>query len=179
MSLLGLLATTFWVLLPAYLPNNIAVLEGGNEPIDEEKKWHQKRILGDGKTWRGTSVGIAGGILAGMFLNALRPELTAFYSFPEFTFKAIFSLATGAMLGDMAASFIKRRLGKSRGAAVPGLDQLDFLVGSLVLTYIMAPNWMRSNFTPDMIAVALIITPLLHVSANRIGYELGYKNEPW
>ncbi len=40
---------TIWLLLPAYTPNNFAVLFGGGTPIDLGKKFIDgKRILGDG-----------------------------------------------------------------------------------------------------------------------------------
>ena len=43
-----------WLILPAYVANASAVLVGGGTPVDSGKNWKDgKRILGDGKTWRG------------------------------------------------------------------------------------------------------------------------------
>ncbi len=54
MTLLETIVIAFWAMLPAYVPNNAAVLAGGGRPIDGGRTWDGKRVLGDGKTWRGT-----------------------------------------------------------------------------------------------------------------------------
>ena len=48
----------FWFILPAYVANASAKLIGGGIPVDFGKTWKDgKRILGDGKTWRGLLFG--------------------------------------------------------------------------------------------------------------------------
>ena len=42
-----------WLMLPALIPNSAAVLFGGGRPMDFGKSWRGKRLLGDGKTWKG------------------------------------------------------------------------------------------------------------------------------
>ena len=50
-------AVAIWAMLPAYIPNNVAVLAGGGRPIDGGRTLDDgNRALGDGKTWRGTAV---------------------------------------------------------------------------------------------------------------------------
>jgi CDP-2,3-bis-(O-geranylgeranyl)-sn-glycerol synthase len=83
------------------------------------------------------------------------------------------------MLGDVASSFFKRRTGRERGAPWPGVDQLDFVVGALSLTFFAAPGWFARWFTLPVLAIVLLVTPLLHVATNAIGYALGVKDEPW
>jgi CDP-2,3-bis-(O-geranylgeranyl)-sn-glycerol synthase len=83
------------------------------------------------------------------------------------------------MLGDIGASFVKRRSGRERGAAFPGLDQLDFVVGALLLAALAAPAWFGQTFTLPVLAVVLVMTPVLHVVTNVGAYLLGLKNEPW
>ena len=40
------IGSAIWVMLPAYLPNNIAALTGGGMPVDLGKNWSDgKRIL--------------------------------------------------------------------------------------------------------------------------------------
>jgi len=51
--------TAVWLMLPAYIPNNAAVLGGGGRPIDGGRTLGGHRMLGDGKTWRGTAIGTA------------------------------------------------------------------------------------------------------------------------
>ena len=83
------------------------------------------------------------------------------------------------MLGDITASFVKRRTGRERGAAFPGVDQLDFVAGALVLAALFDVGWFTATFTLPIIVVVLVLTPVLHVVTNGIAYLLGLKNEPW
>jgi CDP-2,3-bis-(O-geranylgeranyl)-sn-glycerol synthase len=171
----------FWAMLPAYVPNNAAVLFGGGRPIDAGRTWGGRRVLGDGKTWRGTAGGILVGVVLALALNAIQPSAadTLGISVPEFPIVAAVTLAAGAMLGDITASFLKRRTGRERGAAFPGVDQLDFVVVSLGLTFLAAPTWFGETFTVPVLVVVLVLTPILHVGTNVVAYWLGFKNEPW
>jgi CDP-2,3-bis-(O-geranylgeranyl)-sn-glycerol synthase len=181
-AMLGsLVATAFWVMVPAYVPNNAAVLAGGGRPIDAGRTVGGRRLLGDGKTWRGTAVGSLAGIVLALALNAIQPAVSAALavSLPTFPLAAAVGLAVGAMLGDIGASFLKRRIGRERGSAVPGLDQLDFVVGALVVTVVVAPGWFVSTFSLAVLTVILLLTPLLHVATNVVAYVLDLKNEPW
>ncbi len=177
----SLVVTAFWAMLPAYVPNNAAVLAGGGRPIDGGRSWGGRRVLGDGKTWRGTAVGTLVGVLLAVGLNAINDPISSGLEFalPTFPLHAAFGLAFGAMLGDIGASFIKRRSGRERGAAFPGLDQLDFVVGALLLAFVVASDWFLATFTPAVLAVILIMTPILHVGTNIVAYKIGVKNEPW
>lgn len=177
----GLVVTAFWAMLPAYVPNNAAVLAGGGRPIDGGRTWGERRLLGDGKTWRGTIVGTLAGISLAAGLNAVVPSVSSAFglSLPVFPPAGALGLAAGAMAGDTGASFLKRRSGRVRGAAFPGLDQLDFVVGALVCAVLLAPDWVQATFTPRVLAVVLIVTPVLHVGTNIIAYLIGAKNEPW
>ena len=82
-------------------------------------------------------------------------------------------------LGDMAMSFVKRRIGLQRGAALPGVDQYDFLAGAFILTALTSWTWMSQTFTPWMLVVIIVLTPILHLGTNIVGYKLKIKNEPW
>jgi CDP-2,3-bis-(O-geranylgeranyl)-sn-glycerol synthase len=176
-----LVVGAFWAMLPAYVPNNAAVLAGGGEPIDGGRSWGDRRVLGDGKTWRGTAAGTAAGFALAFALNAVNASVTGLLGFalPRFSPLAAFGLAFGAMLGDIAASFLKRRSGRERGAAFPGVDQLDFVVGALLLCAVLDYGWFTETFTLPVLGVVLVLTPLLHVTTNVAAYYLGFKNEPW
>ena len=173
-------AVAIWAMLPAYIPNNVAVLAGGGRPIDGGRTLDDgKRILGDGKTWRGTAFGTAAGVAVALLLNQLHPFLSGVVVADPFPIAAAVSLAFGAMLGDILASFVKRRTGRQRGAAFPGVDQLDFVVVSLTVTLIAATGWFLDTFTLPVIVTVLVLTPLLHVTTNAAAYALGLKDEPW
>ena len=179
-GLVELVAGALWAMLPAYVPNNAAVLAGGGAPIDGGRTWGGRRVLGDGKTWRGTAVGTIAGVALALALNAVAgPVAAAGIDLPTFPPLAALGLALGAMLGDIGASFVKRRSGRERGAAFPGLDQLDFVVGALALALVLAPEWTLATFTLERLAVVLVATPLLHVATNALAYLIGVKNEPW
>ena len=181
MGLIGTVAVAMWAMLPAYVPNNAAVLSGGNTPIDGGRTWGGERLLGDGKTWRGTVVGVVAGVGLALLLNVASPVVHASVGIrvPRFPPGAILGLSLGAMLGDITASFLKRRTGRERGAPFPVLDQLDFVVGAVVVTAVLATDWFLATFTLPVLAVVLVVTPLLHVSTNWIAYRLGLKAEPW
>ena len=88
-------------------------------------------------------------------------------------------LYLGAMLGDIVAAFFKRRLRMKRGAPLVLIDQIDFVIGAWLLTMLIAPLWFWHNFTPLIMIIVLIITPILHRITNIIGYKIGAKREPW
>lgn len=186
MELYVVLVTAIWAMLPAYIPNNAAVLAGGGRPIDGGRTLGGSRILGDGKTWRGTLAGWAAGGAVALLLNQLQPTAADALAVdvPEFPLAIVLAFPLGAMLGDIGASFLKRRTGRQRGAPFPGVDQLDFVVGSLALALVadllvVSPSWFFDVFTLPVLLVVLVLTPVLHVTTNGIAYVLGLKDEPW
>jgi len=181
MDLVVIVATAIWAMLPAYVPNNAAVLGGGGRPIDGGRVWDGARLLGDGKTWRGTVIGIGAGVFLGGLLVSIRAPVSEALglSLPGFSIGALLALPTGAMLGDIVASFLKRRTGRERGRPFPVVDQLDFVVGALLLTAIVDLSWFQTVFTAPVVLAVLVVTPILHLLTNAIAYLLGLKDEPW
>jgi CDP-2,3-bis-(O-geranylgeranyl)-sn-glycerol synthase len=181
MDLAVTVPVAFWAMLPAYVPNNVAVLAGGGRPIDGGRTWDGRRVLGDGKTWRGTFVGTLAGAALAAALNAAEPAVSDALGLPlpVFPLAAMLALPFGAMLGDILASFLKRRTGRERGAAFPLVDQLDFVVVALALAAVAAPAWFAETFTFEVIVAVLVLTPILHVGTNVGAYQLGLKDEPY
>ncbi len=165
-----------WFILPAYVASSFAVLSGGRIVIDFKKKFMGKRILGDGKTVSG----FVGGVFAGAFIGLIQGAVQDFFKFGIINFSMDFYvgflIAFGAMTGDLAGSFIKRRLGFKRGAPVFLLDQLNLVVGALVLAYLIIPDVIPST---SGIIFILILTPVVHLSANRVAHALKLKKRPW
>lgn len=163
-------------MMPAYISNPMAVVFGGGMPIDLGKNWTDgKRILGDGKTFRGLFAGTVCGIIAGL----IQMKATPLLSLGTFTLTAIITLSFGALLGDMIKSFFKRRMGFERGGKMPLLDQLDFVAGAWILTYLFDKQWFSENFSFEIMIIVLILTPVLHRLTNIMGYHLKLKKEPW
>ncbi|MGZ4912930.1 MAG: CDP-2,3-bis-(O-geranylgeranyl)-sn-glycerol synthase [Halobacteriota archaeon] len=177
--MLELIVDALWLMLPAFVPNSSAVLFAGKTPVDFGKTLVDgKRIFGPGKTFEGLIGGTLVGIFVGLLLQLI--ERSLHLGLPSFDpIYVIVTLSFGAMLGDLIKSFFKRRLGLSRGRPLPVADQLDFVVGAWVLTYIFFPDWFIQNFTPPVILIVLVLSPLLHLAINLIGYKLGKKQEPW
>jgi CDP-2,3-bis-(O-geranylgeranyl)-sn-glycerol synthase len=174
------LLITVWILLPTYIPNNVAVLVGGGRPLDGGRRYRGQRLLGDGKTLRGSVGGALAGLLVALGLNVLRPVVGPLVGIglPPFPPAVAVALPVGAIGGDIAGSFLKRRAEYARGAAIPLLDQLDFLVGAVLLSLLVAPGWVLTTATPTVAVIAVVITPLLHRGSNILAYALGLKQEP-
>lgn len=168
-----------WIMIPAYVPNSAAALFGGGTPIDFGRtSGDGRRIFGDGKTYRGFFGGVLCGILAGLV------EIWAWFTFsltalPYQTFISVTLLATGALLGDLAKSFLKRRLGKERGESWFLADQYDLVIGSFLLILLVYPQWLLENITLPIAVWIIVMTPLLHRVVNIIGYYIGVKEVPW
>jgi CDP-2,3-bis-(O-geranylgeranyl)-sn-glycerol synthase len=102
---------------------------------------------------------------------------------PVFLFGAVVGLF--ALVGDAVKSYFKRRLGKEGGAPWVPFDQLDFVVfgllGMLVASPLLPPGWVWHALFDDWrtLATILVLTPLLHLLVNRIGYWLRLKSVPW
>jgi len=181
MDAVATVATALWAMLPAYVPNNAAVLFGGGRPVDGGRTVGGRRLLGDGKTWRGTAAGWLAGVGVALALRQLRAPVgdALGVALPTVPPAAAVALPLGAMLGDIAASFLKRRTGRERGAPFPGVDQLDFVVGALLLGAVASPSWFLDIFTLPVLAVVLVTTPVLHIATNAIAYWRGLKSESW
>jgi len=176
-----------WLIIPAYIANASALLVGGGTPIDFGKKWKDgNRILGDGKTWRGLFTGAFVGMTGGFGLSVVAKfgvtinfpiKINDFTGFP-LMIPIIFSICFGALMGDIVESFIKRRIGKNRGEDWIPFDQLDFILGTLIFSFIMAGilqisgvisyNWFIDSFSIWHILVLLLITPCFHLFANLV-----------
>src|SRR5438094_10181146 len=105
-----------WFFLPAFVANPMAVVFGGGTPIDFGRTLRDgERLFGDGKTWRGLVGGTSGGAVVGLLLSApflvLSPSSS--WSLGSTVPDALGTsavLAFGALLGDLARAFVRRRM---------------------------------------------------------------------
>ena len=187
-DILLMIVVGIWVFAPAMLSNSNAALIGGHAPVDFGKSWGGKRLLGDGKTWRG----FIGGALCSVVIGILMIWIsTLFGSENHWGFGPswadniglLFCMSFGALIGDMLGSFLKRRIGIERGKKAPLLDQYDYVVGSFLLMVIFYPGWVYSTYIEGYHIIALIVLLLFvyvsHRVANYIGYWMGVKDNPW
>ncbi len=82
--------------------------------------------------------------------------------------------ALGAMLGDMAGAFIKRRMNIPRGGRAIFLDQLDFVLGSTALGII---SGLRVSLTQFLFVI--MVAFIAHITTNVMAYRLRIKSVPW
>ncbi|MBI2041264.1 MAG: CDP-2,3-bis-(O-geranylgeranyl)-sn-glycerol synthase [DPANN group archaeon] len=152
-------------ILPAYLANIAPVFfhkifSGYNFPIDFGRNFFDgKRIFGDGKTWNGLILGTMIGGLVGYLEGNVNIGLV---------------LGFGALFGDLVKSFFKRRIGKVRGASWFPFDQIDFILGAFLFYYLFFRQFVLTHFF-----ILLILTPILHLATNWLGFKLKLKKEPW
>lgn len=163
--------------LPSYFANAVPVVLGGGTPIDLGANFSdKKRIFGDGKTIRGFAAGvIAGTLVGGIEGYVLLQSEFAFYPTPMLFLISGFLLSFGTMFGDLAGSFIKRRMGMKRSQPSLILDQLFFFIFALLFVVPILP----SILSIEGIIFLFILTYVLHVLFNFAANRLGLKNVPW
>jgi len=159
-------------MLPAYLANMAPVIV---------KKSYKKlsipvntKIFGKNKTYRGLIFGILFAIIIAFIQYLVYPQLKDL-SFLDYSnwFKIGFLMGFGAVFGDIIESLVKRRLKYKPGQPFVPLDQLDFVLGSLLfISLIFIP-------TIKMIITIIIVSFILHVLVNHSAYYLKIRNEKW
>jgi len=160
------LLAAIYIAIPTYVANSTPVLLGGGAPIDRARNFIDgRRILGSNKTVKGFACGLVLGSVAALAEAAL-------FKNPALVLVGIIA-SLGALLGDLFGAFLKRRLNILPGRPLPLVDQLDFILGALLLT---------SPLIPVTIGAALILviaTVPIHLLSNAIAYTLGLKSRFW
>ncbi|MFH0834352.1 MAG: CDP-archaeol synthase [Patescibacteria group bacterium] len=172
-----------YLALPAFVANMLPVFATKinfwpwlNFPVDGGKKIFSNRIFGANKSFRGLIVGTVGGAAVG----AIQFFLTKYdiFSLPIFAnfFAAIIFGALaglGALVGDLAGSFLKRLFQVAPGRPFIPIDQIDYIVGLLVFTnFLIHWDWRAIIF---LLIFATIVNPIMNIS----GYFLGVKKTFW
>jgi len=174
--------TLVWVLVPAFIANGAALLSMKIKPlqflaipVDLGRKWFDKRrIIGDSKTFRGFIFGISSAIGSGIVI---------FYTSKYFGIDIFSSLnyslligtlmGFGALLGDTVKSFFKRRMGLKEGKNLIFFDQLDFLIGAILISLPL------THFPASFILIMISATFVLHILTNVIAFYSRLKKVPW
>lgn len=79
----------------------------------------------------------------------------------------------GGLLGDLFGAFLKRRLDIPPGHPLPVIDQLDFVLGALILTYPVL------NVTLGAVVILVMATIPIHLFSNAVAYVLRLKKRLW
>jgi len=187
--MIKLIFSCLWYLLPAALGNHNAScgnrlpLPGSVKkalakiavPIDGGAKWHKKEIFGPNKTWRGLVVGIVTGIfVAGIqallffYVDFFKRNSIIDYGSVNFVLLGAL-MGGGALMGDLIESFIKRRLNKPSGKPWFPWDQVDWIIGAIVLSSIVyVPHLMTA-------IVTLVLYTGVHLCSDRVVCWMGIK----
>lgn len=150
-------------IFPAYCANAVPVIAGGGRPLDFGNNFIDgKPLFGKNKTFRGFFFGLAVGVFVGL-------TESMFFGYP-----VLFSvlLPLGALFGDLAGAFLKRRLGIAPGGLLPIVDQVDFVIGAILFSLPLAINL-------ELAVAIIIITPPIHLLTNFLAYKLKLKENPW
>jgi CDP-2,3-bis-(O-geranylgeranyl)-sn-glycerol synthase len=153
------------IIVPTYCANGAPVVFGGGVPLDFGRSLPDgKRIFGDNKTVRGFLSGLVVGVIVGVF---------GYILFSKNLLVIAFLASLGALFGDLAGAFLKRRLGIRPGGTLPGVDQLDFVVGALLF---VAPFY---KVGWGALAILILVTPPVHFLTNVVAYRLRLKTAYW
>lgn len=172
MQLTQLVIEALAFIFPAYCANAVPVIAGGGHPLDFGKSFLDgKPIFGKNKTLRGFLFGLGVGTVVGFAESVFLSE-SVFFDYPS-TFGILLSL--GALSGDLAAAFVKRRLGFAPGDLLPIVDQTSFMIGAILFSLPIAIE----SLSLEIIVTVLILTPPIHLLTNFVAYKLGLKSNPW
>lgn len=176
---------SLWFFAPSGLANLAAFASGKNRylrkfnyPVDGNRKFHGKRILGSHKTVRGFVSAILVGIVA-CYLEVLM--YTSFSGIRElvlFDYSSVNPLwlgtllGFGALFGDAVKSFFKRQVGIQPGRSWFPFDQIDYILGGIAfsLFYVQLPF--------VYYAILIIVWFLIHPLTTFIGYLFKLRRKP-
>lgn len=150
------------------------------KPIDAGVALHGRRVLGDGKTWRGVVVAVVGSTATVLVQkHAVGASAGALAIVDYANADALLlgaAIGGGAMLGELPNSFVKRRLGIRRGetASHPALRVLFWIwdqVDLLTTTWPLLAFWIRPSVS--LIVTSFVLTLAIHPLVALVGYLIG------
>jgi len=166
-----------YLILPGIIANAVpATLHKWNflnSPIDANKRFRGKRILGNNKTWRG--------LIFGTLTGTLTIQLQPFFlkhlhliNYGQYNLWLLgFALSFGVLFGDMVGSFIKRQINIKPGKPCFPLDQLDALGGALLFMFPFG------FLTTKMVLTLIIFVLITHILIRHAGYYLNIVDKKW
>lgn len=168
-----LILKALYFFLPAYFANMAPVIF---KKVPFLAKPVNAKLFGVNKTWRGLVLATLTGTLIFLLQKQLYQlggfwENIALIDYTGFSILLGALLAFGAILGDLVESYFKRKRGTAPGKQWFPWDQLDFVIGAFLLSFVI--------YVPaiEVIVMLLLLTPLLHVGTNHIAYYLKIRKE--
>lgn len=183
--MIELIIPALYFMLPAYIANAFPVIGKHFNllpqlaiPIDGDYIFHKNSLFGHSKTIRGFVLGVSGGILIGLIQYFLyNIEFIKNISLVNYDLSTSlilgFLLSFGTLLGDLIESFFKRRIGIKSGSPWVIADQIDYVIGALLLA---SPIIILEI---PYIVVIFILSGILAFTANVFSYFIGIKKVWW
>lgn len=173
-----------WFFLPAGLANSapvfankIPVLNRFTTPLDFGAQYRGKRLLGKSKTWRGLLFGLVIATVtlylqvqayeSWQWVHTIAGDID-YSSLPILLLGPLFGL--GALLGDAIESFFKRQRGVPSGESWFPFDQLDYIIGGLLLSSIVVVLSFKDYL------LCMLVWFCIHLIATYIGYVIGLRD---
>ncbi|MBR9677068.1 CDP-archaeol synthase [Candidatus Woesearchaeota archaeon] len=181
--MVSVIIKALYFFLPAYFANMAPVLFKNKflflkKPIDNNLQFKGKPLFGSHKTWRGLIVGIMLGWFVFWLQRLFYADYALFRNISLFDYSTApitlgLLLAFGALFGDLVESLVKRRISIAAGKPWYCFDQLDYVIGGLLLSLIV--------YTPPFSAIItiLLFSPLLTVLVNYSAYYLKIRKTKW
>ncbi len=174
---------TLYYALPGLVANMMPVLVRKRfgffaVPVDHGRMLFGKKIFGTHKTYRGFIFGLLGAIIVAfiqtlLYKNGILVKISYIdYSWTSFILIGA-ALGFGALFGDLARSFFKRRAGIKEGDRWFPLDQIDYTLGISLFSLLVKP------LTLLMFTVLVISGAILSILATRSAYLLKIRDEKW
>lgn len=163
-----------WLFLPAGLANTAPVIAARlfptlDAPVDAGVRLGGVRLFGDHKTVRGMVAGTVVG--AGVFAaqQALDAHYAAIHALGRFDYAGVSwtfgaALGLGALTGDLVKSFFKRRVGRAPGQSWIPFDQIDWMLGALLVL------WYPARLDLFLAIVACSLAFVVSLIVKRVGY---------
>jgi len=173
-------------MLPAAVANVVPIvskklplLSRWNTPVDFGLTFRGKPLLGTHKTWRGIITGVVAALIAFWLLKLFAGHWSWVHHIAtdggDYTQLSLwFGVVTGfgALLGDMVKSFWKRQLGIASGHSWVPFDQVDYIIGGVLLSLPFAVlSWSQYVWI-------FLIWFGMHLLFSYLGYKWGLKDTP-
>ena len=176
----------FWFMLPAAAANaapifsaRLPLLRAWDTPLDFGREFRGHPLFGPHKTWRGL---LTGTIVATVILWLQQLLVSSvpwaevftgnidYPTLPTLLLGPLFGL--GALGGDAVESFLKRRRGTESGGSWVPFDQLDYIIGAVLVTLPFVILTVRQY------VLIIVIWSAMHLLSTYIGWKLGLKERP-
>lgn len=176
----------FWFMVPAAAANGAPILSARmpllsrwNTRMDFGKQLHGTPIFGPHKTWRG----LVSGMIAATIVLYIQQLLAGNFGFirdftdsvdytalPTLLLGPLFGL--GALGGDAIESFFKRRRGTPSGESWLPFDQIDYIIGAILVSLPFFVLTLRQY------ALIIVIWFFVHLASTYLGWKVGLKAKP-